>query len=220
MRSRGNYFRGISPNAPQAPVIGPEEVFYTSALFNTNTTFQPRTTANAVAGDILFVAGVGNTPVGLPSSTYSDTNNIGGGGSSQTNAYKVLSAGDITTNSISITCPSLGNFVIIMIRGITTITRKQSINTINASDTVPGFTKAANSKLILITNTDRTDVAATLATPTGFTLLRNGSSQYFSVVHGVRHSSTYTNGSNFAVFTQATGGGAAYGAAISVYEAT
>lgn len=220
MRARGNFYRGITTGLIQPPVTGPEEVYYTSAVFAANTTFQPTTTANAVAGDIIFVAGVGNSAVGLPGSTYSDTTNIGGGLSSQTNAYKVLSAGDITTNSMTITCPSLGNFVIMLIRGITTITRKQSTARTEATAIIPGFTKAANSKLILVTNTDRTDAGVILATPTGFTLLRNGFTQYFSVVHGVRSSSTYTDGSNFTVFTQDNGGGGPYAAAIAIYEAT
>lgn len=218
MRSRGNFYRGITHGLPT--VVGSEQVIYTSGLFTANTTFQPRTTANAVAGDIIFAVGVGNSGVILPNPTRTDSTSIGGGLSSQTNAFQILTATDITNNSISVTCPSLGNYVLIVIRGISTLTRKQSVNVLNATDTVPGFTKAANSKLILAIVTDRTDVGATLSVATGFALLRNGFSQYFSVAHGVRNSSTYTSGSNFTVFSQATGGGGAYGAVASIYEAT
>lgn len=219
MRSRGSFYRGIIHPLLTTTAVGPEEVYYTSALNTSNITFQPAT-RGAVAGDIIFVAGVGNSAVGLPNSTYSDTTSIGGGLSSQTNAYKVLSAGDITTNSMALTCPSLGNFVVMLVRGVNAFTRKFTGFRTEATVVIPGFTKSANSKLILVTNTDRTDSGVNLATPTGFTQLRNGFSQYFSVVHAARNSSTYTNGSNFTVFTQDAGAGNPYSAAISIYEAT
>ncbi|MNK57775.1 hypothetical protein D3C87_768390 [compost metagenome] len=219
MRARGNFYRGFFPNAPTIMPVGPDEVYYTSTVFSSNTTFQPAT-AGAVAGDIIFVAGVGNSEVVLPGSTYSDTTSIGGGLSRQTNAYKVLSPGDITTNSLSVTCPSLGNFTILLISGVSTFTRKYSAFRTEATAVVPGFTKSASSKLILAIVTDRTDNGVLLPSPTGFSLLRNGFTQYFSVAHAVRASDTYTSDSNFTVFTQDAGGGTPYSAAIAIYEAT
>jgi hypothetical protein len=148
----------------------------------------------AAAGDFCVLVGCGNSAVSCSGFTAVTGDIVNASPSTTSFAWKVLSAGDISSPP-TVTVPSIGGFYSVVYRGPTTSLTKKSTNTSTGSTvSVSGFTKAAGSKFIIACSHDR-DATGALAAPSGFNNRASGTTTFFS--HGVYDlaSSAYGGGS-------------------------
>jgi hypothetical protein len=147
----------------------------------------------ATAGDFCVLVGCGNSAVSCSGFTAVTGDIVNASPSTTSFAWKVLSAGDISSPP-TVTVPSIGGFYCEVYRGPTSMTKKNTNTSTGSTVSVSGFTKAAGSKFIIACSHDR-DATGALAAPSGFNNRASAASTFFS--HGIYDlaSSAYGGGS-------------------------
>jgi hypothetical protein len=146
------------------------------------------------AGDFCVLVGCGNSAVSCSGFTAVTGDIVNASPSTTSFAYKVLSAGDISSPP-TVTNPSTGAFYCVVYRGPTTsLTKKSTDTSIGSTVSVSGFAKATGSKFIIACSHDR-DATGAIAAPSGFNNRASAASTFFS--HGIYDlaSSAYGGGS-------------------------
>lgn len=148
-----------------------------------------------LAGDIALTVGIGTSGL-LPSGfTFLDNYFTFGppGTSVASFGYKVLASGDLP--GINVTNPTNGHCYGIVIRGATVTEAspaKAPPDNLGPSCTIPGFTKALGSQILVCIAVDR-DPVADFGPPSGWDELGRSQSMYFASCASWMDSSGYTN---------------------------
>lgn len=149
-------------------------------------------------GDIALTVGIGNSGLLPAGFTFLDNYFTFGppGTSVASFGYKVLDAGNLP--GVAVTNPTNGHCYGIVLRAATVVgasPAKAPANNVGASCTIPGFTKAAGSQILVCISVDR-DPNDSFGPPAGWNEVGRSLSMYFASCVGFITSAEYTNGTD------------------------